>query len=98
MSASTRSRRKLTAHILRSRLDIKVPKELTEMLKKQTEIKTKILKSLRKGPKTVPEISQETGLDTSTVFWYLMTMYRHGQIEEAGKTDEGYFKYKLKEG
>ncbi len=90
-------RRKLTVHMLRDKLGLKPSKELTDMLKRQTEIKVKITRALRKQPKTVPEIAEETGLDTYTVFWYLMTMFRHGQVEEAGKTDEGFFKYKLRE-
>jgi predicted transcriptional regulator len=89
-------RRRLTVHMLRDRLGIKPPKELTDMVRRQAEIRTKITQALKKGPKTVPEIAEETELDTYTVFWYLMTMYRHGQVEEEGKTDEGYFKYMLK--
>ncbi len=89
-------RKKLTVHLLRDKLGLKPSPELTEMLKKQTQIKVKINQALRKEPKTVPEIAEETGLEPSTVFWYLMTMYRHGEVEEVGKTDEGYFKYKLK--
>ncbi len=89
-------RRKLTVHILRDRLGLKPSPELTELLRRQTEIKVKIVKSIKEEPKTVPEIAKETGLDTTTVFWYLMTMFRHGEVEEAGKTDEGYFLYKLR--
>jgi len=50
---------------------------------------------LSSGPKTFPEISKETGLDKSTVFWYLMSMYKYGIVHEVEKDDEGYFKYKL---
>ena len=91
-------RKKLTVHILRERLGLKPPEDLTALLKKQTEIKMKISKALKTGAKTVPEIAKETGLSSHTVFWYLMTMYRYGLIHEEGKTDEGYFKYKLAKG
>ncbi len=96
MGTRSPKRKKLTVHILRDKLGLKPSKELIEMLKKQNEIKSKIFKAIKQKAKTVPEIAKETGLDTTTIFWYLMTFYRHGLIEEVGKTDEGYFKYKLK--
>jgi len=61
-------RKKLTVQILRERLGLKPPEELTALLKKQTEIRMKITKALKTGPKTVPEIAKETGLPTHTVF------------------------------
>ncbi len=93
---SARERRKLTVHILKEKLGIKPTNDLIETVRRQTEIRTKILKALREGPKTPPEIAEATGLDASTVFWYLMTMYKHGEVEEFEKTDEGYFRYVLK--
>ena len=96
MGAKGTRKRKLTVHILRDKLGLKPSKELIETLKKQNEIKNKIFKAIKDEAKTVPEIAKETGLDMTAVFWYLMTFYRHGLVEEVDKTDEGYFKYKLK--
>ncbi len=86
-------RKKLTVHILRDKLGLKPSKELLEKLKEQKRIEGLIKRSISKTPKTVPEIAEETGLEKPLVFWYLMTYYRHGMVEEKGKTDEGYFKY-----
>jgi predicted transcriptional regulator len=64
------------------------------MLREQAQIKIKIMRSIQKEAKTIPEISDETGLDKQTVVWYLMTYYKYGLVRETAKTDEGYFKYK----
>ena len=94
-SKPSKKEEKLTVQLLREKLGFKPPGEITALLKKQNEIKTKIVEALSSGPKTVPEISKETGLDKSTVFWYLMSMYKYGIVHEVEKDDEGYFKYKL---
>lgn len=93
--ASASAKKKTTVQILRERLGLKPSEELMSLLRKQTEIRTKIIKALKTGPKTVPEISKETGLEPPVVFWYLMTMHKYGLVHEDEKTDEGYFRYKL---
>jgi len=90
-------RKKLTVHILRDKLGLKPSKELLDQLKEQKRVEGLIRKAISKYPKTVPEIAEETGLDKSLVFWYLMTFFRHGLVKETEKTDEGYFKYVWKE-
>jgi predicted transcriptional regulator len=90
--------RKTTVDMLKKRLGYKTPEEVSKMLREQAQIKVKIMRSIQKEAKTVPEIAGETGLDKQTVFWYLMTYYKYGLVEEEGKTDEGYFKYKWKGG
>ncbi|MCE4606250.1 MAG: hypothetical protein F7B59_02840 [Desulfurococcales archaeon] len=90
-------RKKFTVHILRDKLGLKPSQELLDHLKEQKRVEGLIRKAILKDPKTVPEIAEETGLDETLVFWYLMTFFRHGLIEETGKTDEGYFKYVWKE-
>ena len=96
MSGKEVSREKRNTFLyLRKKIGFKAPpKELQERLKEQNEIKKKILEALKTGPKTVPEIAKETGIDTYTVFWYLMTYLRYKHIEPVEKTDEGYWKYK----
>ena len=82
---------------LKKKLNYKVPQELQERLKEQTKIVNVIKKALKSGPKTVPEISKETGIDTSTIFWYVSTLLRYAVVEIVEKTDDGYLKYALKE-
>jgi len=79
---------------LRKKIGFKAPpKELQEKLAEQNKIKNKIMEALKTGPKTVPEIAKITGLDTYTVFWYLMTYLRYRLINPVEKTEDGYWKY-----
>jgi predicted transcriptional regulator len=66
------------------------------MVKEQTRIQKEIKQALLTGPKSVPEISQATGLPSQTVFWHLMAMKKYGVVEEAGESDS-YYRYALKE-
>jgi hypothetical protein len=62
-----------------------------------TEYRPKITKSLAAGPRTVPELAKDIGFAPRTVLWYIMTYYKYGLVSIAGKTDEGYYRYALKE-
>jgi len=75
-----------------------VRKELTKILKKQREVKTKIFSSLKSGPKTIPEIASETGLELHIITWYLMTYWKSRIVEACDKNDEGFWKYSLIKG
>jgi predicted transcriptional regulator len=66
-------------------------------VKEQNRIEKQIAEALKDGPKTVPEISQETGLHTQTVLWVLMALKKYGEITE-GQQKDSYFTYGLKEG
>lgn len=74
-------------------------KEIVERVrghvKEQNRIEKQIAEALKDGPKTVPEISQETGLLTKTVFWYLMALKKYGKVTE-GQQKDSYFAYELK--
>ncbi len=76
-------------------------KEIVErvraQLKEQNRIEKQIAETIKDGSKTVPEISQETGLSPKTVFWYLMALKKYGKITE-GQQRDSYFAYALKEG
>ncbi len=72
-----------------------VRKELTEMLMEQKKIRTKILSTLKSGPKTIPEIASETGLKHHVITWYLMTYLKYRIIEAHDKTDDGFWRYSL---
>ena len=84
---------------LKKKLNYQTPKEMQEKLKEQAKILNAIKKALREGPKTVPEISEATGLPTEVVFWYVATMLRYMEVEmvEKKETDNGdYWVYRLK--
>ena len=67
------------------------------LVKEQSHIEKQIALALKDGPKTVPEISHETGLPTETVLWVLMALKKYGEITE-GQQKDSYFTYGLKEG
>ncbi len=89
----SRPKKKTTVEIFRKKYSLRVPEALSAELRKQAGIKVKIMRSISKTPKTPKEISEDTGIPTETVFWYLMTFYKYGLVEAVEKTDEGYFKY-----
>ena len=91
-------RKKFTITAYRERTGAKASAELLQLRKTQLDIKGKITKSLSAGPKTVPELAKDTGFPPRTVLWYLMTFHKYGLVAPAGKTDDGYFRYVLKEG
>lgn len=76
-------------------------KEIVErvrsQVKEQNRIEKHIAAALKDGPKTVPEVSQETGLPPETVLWVLMALKKYGKITE-GQQKDSYFTYGLKEG
>lgn len=72
-----------------------VRKELVNTAVKQKKIQTTILSALKKGPKTIPEIAAETGLEQDLVTWYLMTYVRYRLVKPREKTDEDYWRYEL---
>ncbi|MGQ4891775.1 MAG: hypothetical protein ACP6IP_04710 [Candidatus Njordarchaeia archaeon] len=96
-SESKYSRQKRNTFLyLKKKLNYQTPKEVQERLKEQAKIVNAIKKALRGGPKTVPEIAKETGLDTYTVFWYIATMLRYMEVDMVEKNEEDYWIYKLK--
>lgn len=71
-------------------------KELTELVKEVNRIRTKITDALRDGSKTIPEISKEIGMEENLTAWYVLTFVRYGILEPESRTDEGYYKYRIK--
>lgn len=90
-------RRKFTITAYREKTGAKASPELLQLRKEQLEINGKITKSLASGPKTVPQVAKETGFAPRTILWYLMTSYKYGLVSPAGKTEDGYYRYALKE-
>jgi hypothetical protein len=90
-------RKKFTITAYREKTGAKASPQLLQLRKTQLEINGKIAKSLSAGPKTVPELAKDTGYPPRTVLWYLMTLYKYSLVSPAGKTDEGYYRYSLRE-
>ena len=64
------------------------------MMKKQRRDIDAIRKQLKTGAKTVPELSEGTGIGSSQVMWYVATMKKYGIVAE-GEKDGNYFRYEL---
>ena len=90
-------RKKFTITAYREKTGAKAPQQLLELRRTQLEVHGKITKSLATGLKTIPEVAKDTGYVPKMVLWYLMTYYKYGEVSVAGKTEEGYYRYALKE-
>ena len=90
-------RKKFSITVYREKTGAKAPQRLLDLRKEQLEISGKITKSLKSGPKTVPELAKDAGLSPRRLLWYLMTYYKYGTVAASGKSDAGYYRYVLKE-
>ena len=89
------NKKKLTVELYKKKMGIKTPsKELIQRVQYVNKIKNKLKNAIKEQPKTVPEIAKETGIDSYTVFWYLMTFWRYRLVEPVEKTEDDYWKYK----
>ena len=90
-------RKKFTITLYREKTGAKAPQRLLDLRRDQLEANGKIMKALAAGPKTVPEVARDTGLPPRKTLWFLMTYFKYGLVAPAGKTEEGYFRYAVKE-
>jgi len=88
------SSKKSTLKLFKEKIKPKVSKDLLKMTREQALMRSKITKALASGPKTIPEIAKEIGVDIYIVTWYILTFNRYKLLESIEKTDEGYWKYK----
>lgn len=95
MAEEKKGKKELTVKKLRER-GVKPRPEVIEMSKEQRRIIKKIKECLKAGPKTIPEIASETGLPSGVVTWYVMTLFKYGEIVPEEEVD-GYYKYRLSE-
>ncbi len=51
---------------------------------------------LEKGPGTVPEVADATGIPSDQVLWYMASLKKYGEVVEV-KKDGGFFRYALSE-
>jgi hypothetical protein len=64
------------------------------MSREHVKIKKRIREGLRDGPRTVPELSQATGISTDKVLWHLMSLRKYGEVTEVEEKDS-YVSYAL---
>lgn len=88
-------KKKKPIHILRERRG-GVPRELTEMHRRQKRIVAALLEALGDGPKTVPELTASTGIPSHEVLWHVMALKKYSEVVEAEEAG-GYMKYAAKE-
>jgi len=70
-----------------------VNEEAVAISKRYREIKKKLIKILKEGPKTIPEIVKVMEMPASEVVFYLMTVRKYGDISvgEIDDMDEYYY-------
>lgn len=73
-----------------------VPDEVKEKRKEFVRIKKLIIKSLKEGPKTIPQIAKESSVPAVEITYHLMTLRKYREIitGELDDMDE-YFSYEL---
>ena len=75
----------------------KASKAAIENGKKYNKIKKAILKSLKDGKKTIPQIAQECEMASHQAVYYTMTLLKFGKIQVEGIDDmDEYYYYEIK--
>jgi predicted transcriptional regulator len=86
-------KKELTVKKLREK-GVEPSEEAKERAKEQRKILKQITECLKTGPKTIPEVASEINMPVGIVAWYVLTMFKYGQVEPGEEVD-GYYKYKL---
>ncbi len=92
---SREKKKTLTVREYKKQTGATISEELKERNKKNNKTRKAIFKAMEDGPKTVPEISLESGIPSHEVLWHVATSLRYRLVEPVEKTDEDYWKYKL---
>lgn len=74
-----------------------VTQERKDWQKEQRDYAKAIATALEKGPRTVPEIAQASGLPSHKILWHVMAMKKYGKIAEADRAGD-YYRYELRGG
>lgn len=83
--------KKLGSQIVRERIG-GIPPHLLQQSREQAAVERQIRQALREAPKTVPELSRETGIATHEAFWYLVALSKYGKVARQEERD-GYYAY-----
>jgi hypothetical protein len=84
-----------TMKAFRDRTGATPSEELRTLRKRQASETGVILRALKLGPLTIPEIVAATELPSPTVVWYVMTFCRDKTLRVAEKTADGFYRYAL---
>ena len=68
-------------------------RDLREIIREETFMRSRILGLLTEGPRTVPEIAESLGKPAHETMFWLMGMRRYGWVRETGSAEDGYFRY-----
>ena len=93
--SSGKKKKILTAKLYKKQTGAVVSEKLKERNKHNNKIRREIFKVMEGEPRTVPEISLETGIPSHEVLWHVATSLRYRLVEPVEKTDEDYWKYRL---
>ncbi len=70
------------------------PKDLVQRNREQTALRRKIVAALQAGPKTIPELAQETGIPADQALFWVMALKKYGKVAEGPERDD-YYEYML---
>lgn len=66
------------------------------LLKEQQRVRKTLREAMQSGPRTVPQLAEDTGLPACEVLWHVTAMKKYGLAEEAGMDEEdAYCLYRL---
>ena len=66
--------------------------ELKQYFKDQSRIRKLISDAFKKGPRTIPELAQDTGEPSDKLLWHVMAMKKYGLVAELEQRGD-YFAY-----
>jgi len=67
-----------------------------EMLKEQQAVRKTLMRAMRGGPHSVPQLAIDTDIPADEVLWHIASMKKYGEVEELGlDEDYEYYQYIL---
>jgi hypothetical protein len=66
------------------------------LLKEQQAFRKQLRQTMKGGPKTVPEMAEESGLPADQVLWHVTAMKKYDLVVETGMDGE-FYQYQLAE-
>jgi predicted transcriptional regulator len=63
--------------------------------KERMRVRKAVLEALASGPKTVPEVATEIGVDSRTVLWHIAALRKYNEVADGPKHGD-YIAYLLK--
>lgn len=96
MATHKKAKKPLTVNRFVELNNATISDQLKERIKSQNKIKRAIYNSIKEYAKTVPMIAANTCIESHVVLWYLSTGLRYREVVAVEKTDDDYWKYKLR--